>query len=34
MRVLVADDDGVHVQSLSSRLKAKASDVVTAFDAM
>ena len=34
MRVLLADDDRIQVQMISSRLKAKGVDVVVAFDAM
>ena len=34
MRVLLADDDRIQVQMVSSRLKAKGVDVVVAFDAM
>jgi len=34
MRVLIADDDRVHVCLVSGRLKAMGYDVVAAFDAM
>lgn len=34
MRILVADDDRVHVHLVTSRLRAKGFDIMIAFDAM
>ena len=34
MKILVADDDRVHVHLVSSRLRAKGFDIMIAFDAM